>query len=90
MQRLAIGCLCLIMSSLSLADELQVPVGQQGDKTQQRPDSGMSKQLVEDKFGVPETVKGPVGEPPITIWRYKHFTVYFEYDRVIHSVLHKD
>jgi hypothetical protein len=27
-----------------------------------------------------------VGEPPISSWEYEPFVVYFEYDRVIHSV----
>jgi hypothetical protein len=31
-----------------------------------------------------------VGDPPITRWVYDRFTVYFENDRVIHSVVHHD
>jgi len=94
MLRLAIGCLCLILSGpfitdRLLADELQVPIGQQGDQNQTRPVSGMSREAVEEKFGAPENIKGPIGEPPISIWKYKSYSVYFEYDRVIHTVLHK-
>ena len=98
MQRIAIGCLCLILSgsffitffeSKANADELQVPIGQQGNQSESRPASGMSTNVVEETFGAPENVKGPVGEPPITIWRYKAFSVYFEFDLVIHTVLHK-
>ena len=89
MHRIAIGCLCLMLSSPLLAEQLEVPIGQQGDQSQYRPASGMSTAVVEEKFGAPENIKGPVGEPPITIWKYKGFTVYFEYDLVIHTVLHK-
>ena len=89
MQRIAIGCLCLILSGPLLADKMQVPVGQQGDQNMSRPSSGMSRDVVEEKFGAPENVEGPVGEPPITIWRYASFTVYFEHSTVIHTVLHK-
>ena len=40
---------------------------------------------VEARFGVPERRSGPVGEPPITVWHYSQFKVYFEFDRVLHS-----
>jgi hypothetical protein len=30
-----------------------------------------------------------VGDPPISRWVYDHFTVYFEYDKVLHSVVNK-
>ena len=30
----------------------------------------------------------PVGQPPITRWDYREFSVYFEYDHVINSVRH--
>ncbi|NNJ72684.1 MAG: hypothetical protein HKP09_05835 [Enterobacterales bacterium] len=89
MLRSLVGCLCLLLSSAAFADELKVPVGNQGDRDIQRPDSGMSKDRVEQRFGSPENAKGPVGDPPITIWKYKTYSVYFEYDKVIHTVLHK-
>ena len=94
MHRIAIGCLCLIASSTLLtdevfADEVVVPIGQQGDLAKYRPNSGMSTDLVRDKFGSPESIQDAIGEPPITIWRYEGYSVYFEYDLVIHTVLHK-
>ena len=89
MQRLAIGCLCLILSSPLFADEMKVPVGQQGDQSQSRPTSGMSTETVQDKYGSPENMTDAVGDPPISIWNYASFSVYFEHDRVIHTVLHK-
>ena len=51
-----------------------------------RPSRGMTQKSVESKYGSPATVKAPVGDPPITRWEYTDFVVYFEYDRVIHSV----
>jgi hypothetical protein len=30
-----------------------------------------------------------VGQPPITRWDYASYSVYFEYDRVIDSVRHR-
>lgn len=51
-----------------------------------RPSRGVTMASVEASFGAPEHRKGPVGEPPITRWDYADFVVYFEHDRVIHSV----
>ena len=92
MKRIAAGCVCLMLSGPLFADQLKVPVGDQGDMDTSRPASGMSTDMVEQKFGSPVEISGPVGDlpmPPITIWRYKTFSVYFEYDKVIHTVLHK-
>jgi len=52
-----------------------------------RPTRGTTQAQVEAKFGSPVSKKGAVGDPPISSWEYQSFTVYFEYDRVIHAVL---
>ena len=52
------------------------------------PTSGMSMESVEAGFGAPTEKRGAVGEPPISRWIYDEYSVYFEYDRVISSVLH--
>lgn len=54
-----------------------------------RPTTGMSGETVIDNFGIPESTSSSIGEPPITHWNYPDFTVYFEYDRVIWSVVHQ-
>lgn len=41
---------------------------------------------VERKLGAPTTRHQAVGQPPITRWDYPGFSVYFESDRVIHTV----
>jgi hypothetical protein len=41
---------------------------------------------VEANYGSPKSKKAPVGDPPISSWEYETFVVFFEYDRVIHSV----
>ncbi|HEX5055863.1 MAG TPA: hypothetical protein VFX02_05135 [Gammaproteobacteria bacterium] len=50
------------------------------------PESGLDKSAVETRFGAPQRVEGPVGEPPITKWIYADFIVVFEYDHVVHTV----
>jgi hypothetical protein len=52
-----------------------------------RPSSGMTAASVESKFGAPEAKVAPVGDPPIARWEYKDYVVFFEYDRVIHTVI---
>ena len=51
-----------------------------------RPARGATMARVERNFGAPLSKKGAVGDPPIASWEYADFTVFFEYDRVLHSV----
>ncbi len=52
-----------------------------------RPTQGMNMTQVEQTFGTPDTKTPAVGEPPISRWIYSEFEVFFEYDKVIHSVV---
>jgi hypothetical protein len=54
-----------------------------------RPTRGMSMDQVSRQFGQPAEVVPAVGEPPITRWIYDKFTVYFEHQYVIHSVVNR-
>jgi hypothetical protein len=53
------------------------------------PENGLSKADVEAKFGEPASRHAPVGDPPITRWDYTGWSVYFEYDTVLFTVLDK-
>jgi hypothetical protein len=53
-----------------------------------RPGRGTTMKDVEAKFGTPAKRYAAVGKPPITRWDYPSFSVYFEYTRVVHSVVH--
>ena len=52
----------------------------------QGPQRGVTMADVEAAIGPPTSTAGPVGDPPITVWHYPNFNVYFEYDKVLHSV----
>lgn len=80
--------LAATVSSLTLAEEIAVPAGQQGNSHAQRPRHGLSMDQVTARFGAPDQQQPAVGNPPITRWVYSSFTVYFEGNHVIHSVLH--
>lgn len=72
----------------AFAEEVQLPVGSQADRDQQNmPGTGMTQASVKAAWGEPASTDGPVGEPAISQWHYENFVVYFESNRVIHSVL---
>jgi hypothetical protein len=50
------------------------------------PTRGMTKAEVTARFGEPTAKSAPVGKPPITRWEYPGYTVFFEYDHVVHAV----
>lgn len=54
-----------------------------------RPKHGVSKEYVAQKFGEPASKEAPIGEPPISVWHYNSYSVYFEHHKVIHTVLKK-
>ncbi len=51
------------------------------------PTNGLSKAEVEARFGEPDQRHAAVGEPPISRWDYETYSVYFEHDLVLYSVL---
>ena len=82
------AAVALTLSSPAFADELKVPApGGSADK----PASGMSMESVEAKYGAPSRRVPAVGgataaQPPITRWEYPGFVVYFEHNKVVHTV----
>lgn len=51
------------------------------------PNRGSTMATVQGRFGEPVQRHATVGSPPITRWDYPQFSVYFEHDRVLHTVL---
>ena len=74
------GALC--WSTAAQSDILTVPTVSSGDL----PKNGEKMGDIERKYGEPMSQNGPTGEPPIYFWEYPDFTVYFEYNVVIHAV----
>lgn len=75
----------LLAGGLASADTVRVPGVAADDGS--RPTRGMTQTRVESKFGAPNSRRAAVGDPPISRWEYDGFVVYFEYDKVIHSVV---
>ncbi|MCW8943651.1 MAG: hypothetical protein OQL27_02690 [Sedimenticola sp.] len=54
-----------------------------------RPRTGQTMDSVRSRFGAPAQEMPWVGEPPISRWIYDDFTVYFEHEHVINTVVHR-
>ncbi len=52
-----------------------------------RPARGLTMENVKAKFGTPSQEVPAVGAPPISRWEYPGYVVYFENDRVLHTVV---
>lgn len=92
-QRLFSALAFVLMAPLSQAqvieERLVIPLTEQGrwPASIPRPQTGQSSADVERHLGPPQNISAPVGQPPIIRWQYPGFTVYFEYDHVIHTVV---
>ncbi|MES9853436.1 MAG: hypothetical protein ABW170_16590 [Candidatus Thiodiazotropha sp. L084R] len=54
-----------------------------------RPTRSMTMDQVNQRFGQPSAAHPSVGDPPITRWDYPSYSVFFEYNHVLTSVLHR-
>ena len=85
---LLVGSAASVLTSVPVqADTLLVEAvqGEQSTMTE-RPRRGMSMKNVEARFGAPQNRDPAVGQPPITRWDYADYSVFFEYQHVIHAV----
>src|SRR6266481_1581051 len=57
--------------------------------TSMSPARGSTMESVRAKFGAPSQEEPAVGRPPITRWDYPGYVVFFENDRVLHTVIVK-
>lgn len=75
----------LLLTPLS-AGTLTIPGHKSGEQNQILPMRGVSMEAVLDDFGEPMQRNEPVGDPPISQWIYSGFRVYFEGERVLHTI----
>jgi len=79
---LALVAAPLHAETLMVGDQMQVKA-----PDMDVPARGMSMTQVQAMYGAPSQKHAAVGDPPITRWDYDGFSVYFERDYVIHSVV---
>jgi hypothetical protein len=82
------GAFGLLPAGTLSADVLLIEEVRQADRME-LPANGLKQAEVRARFGEPAATHAPVGEPPITRWDYDGWSVYFEYDLVLFTVLHK-
>ena len=78
--------IALLTSGPALADVLLME-SIQSAPAMQTPRQGLNMTAVRQQFGEPAQQVAAVGEPPISRWEYTGFTVYFENELVLHSVI---
>ncbi len=86
MRKLVLGISVLLTPVLGSADVLLIDEVRQVERMA-LPSNGQSKVNVEANFGTPSKRHDAVGEPPITRWDYDTYSVYFEGDLVLFTVL---
>ncbi|MEJ1296527.1 MAG: hypothetical protein RPU64_15040 [Candidatus Sedimenticola sp. (ex Thyasira tokunagai)] len=82
-----------LLPSLSVADVLLLDAIAENPVNSaeglQRPSNGQSMDQVRKRYGDPKQEMPWIGDPPISRWIYDDFTVYFEHEYVINSVVHR-
>lgn len=88
MTRVVLAFMLALTFQVVSADVLIIDEVRQSERMS-LPKNGQSKADVETKFGTPTQKQAAVGDPPISSWKYNTYSVYFEYDLVLFTVLHK-
>jgi hypothetical protein len=88
----AAASLVLLLSQPVAADVLLIDaINQEPINSEEglpRPKRGMTMEQVKQRYGMPSTQYPQVGEPPITRWDYAQYSVFFEHQYVLTSVVH--
>jgi len=87
MTRIVLAFMLAFAWQTVFADVLLIEEVRQSERMK-LPVNGQDKIAIETKFGTPLEKLPAVGDPPISSWRYDTYSVYFEYDLVLFSVLH--
>jgi hypothetical protein len=85
---MVLALMLALFAGFATADVLLIEEVRQADNMD-LPVNGQTMDEVEARFGAPDSKQAAVGDPPITEWEYGRWSVYFEYNRVLFTVLHK-
>lgn len=87
MKHAAMALALLLPGPAVQAEQLQIPLNKAERACDQAcPTRGMTMEAVKNRFGEPTQRRSGIGEPPISRWFYDSFIVYFESNRVLHTV----
>ena len=87
MTRIVLAFILALAFQLVSADVLLIEEVRQSGRMQ-LPTNGQSKADVEATYGAPINKQSAVGDPPISNWKYDSYSVYFEHELVLFTVLH--
>ena len=76
-----------LLSTPTLAQDATTLAATSTDAKLDVPRRGTTMDAVRAKFGAPSQEEAAVGKPPITRWDYPNYSVFFEYDKVLHTVV---
>jgi len=80
--------LSLVVAFGAQADVIKMPSkSPQVITNDSAPVRGMTKSQVESNFGSPMAISGPTGTPAIYRWDYPSYSVFFERNYVLHTVV---
>jgi hypothetical protein len=79
------AALTACLTGSAFADTLLVD-SMKESATDNLPQRGQEMTAVSEDFGSPVNRNEAVGEPPISSWEYADYVVFFENDRVLHTV----
>jgi len=85
---LLILTLALTASAPTWADVLLIDSIQSAPEIK-TPHTGITMTQVREQYGNPLSEQAAIGEPPISRWDYEGFSVFFEHNLVLHSVIHR-
>ena len=88
MTRTVLALILAFAFQLAHADVLLIDEVRQAERMN-LPQNGKNKADIEATFGAPVQKLPAVGDPPISSWKYGKYSVYFEHDLVLFTVLHK-
>ena len=77
----------MLVASVAAAQNLTTAPAAKPAVLPDTPGRGATMVQVESRFGAPAVRHAAVGDPPITRWDYPQFSVFFEYDKVLHAVI---
>jgi hypothetical protein len=83
-----LGLLAAAIGAPLRADVLLIEEVRQSERMK-LPENGASMEEVRARYGDPANASAAVGDPPISRWDYDRWSVYFEYETVLFTVLHK-
>lgn len=85
---LPVGCAALMLVTASASADVLLIEEVRERMLRDLPSNGLTQAEVIQRYGEPLERRSPVGDPPITRWVFDDYSVYFEYDTVLESVLH--